>query len=168
MATETWAEMRDAPPWARRVDEAGNRLWPRPQGLRQADLASAIALNLVVLGVASLYPVWLPWTAGVVTTAWGTAVAAVSVGCLATVAGYVLLLTFDSPWMRHAMGLLAAVAALVSTSVVFHVYPFDFARLVGSSWVDHAVHVALFGAMVGMALGIAVRVVRLVFLPARD
>jgi hypothetical protein len=163
MSERTWDQGRAAPSWARKVDEAGHRVWPKRPRERRADAIGAIVGNALVLVIASTYPSWGPWTAGVVTPSFANVVWAVTLTCVVTMAGNTLLLAFPTRTLKHVVDLVSASASLLSTAVVLSVFPFAFARI-GLPWVDLIVWIVLLAALIGIAVGLCVRLVRFAFL----
>jgi hypothetical protein len=118
--------------------------------------------NLIALALFNLYPIWRPWTAGVVSEDWVRILWAADLSFLVQICGNLILLFASPRWLRRLMELAFSVTGLLSVAVFYAVFPLDFSRIVGE-WLNLLFRVLLVLGMVGASIGVVVNLVRFVF-----
>ncbi len=139
------------------------RTWVRrPRERSKGDYAGAVVGNLVGLVIFNLYPVWRPWTHGVVTEDWVRILWAADLSFVAQICGNLILLIVSPRWLARLMELVFAVTGLLSLAVFYAVFPLDFSRIVGE-WLNLLFRVILLVGLAGVSIGVIVSLVRLIF-----
>jgi hypothetical protein len=130
--------------------------------MKRSEIAGNVLGSLVWLAILNLYPFWLPFTLGAVTVEWSRIVWTASIAAVVTIAANLLLFVVRTRSLQHVVGLVTSAASLVSTAVVFEVFPFAFHRL-GLAWIDLVLWIVLLVAIIATVIGIGVRLVRAAF-----
>jgi hypothetical protein len=162
-------ELERARAWGARVAErAKTRSFvPLAPRRRSSEAIGTIVGNSLALLLINTHEVWRPWTLGVVTEQWAQAVATMNLACAVGIAGSALVLMFRSRALPLLVGCALAAASLASAAVVYTVFPFDFGAL-AMAWFDPVMRMILLIGLVGTAIGLVVRIVRLIVGLVRD
>lgn len=132
--------------------------WPSKTFACQA----ALVANLVALVLLNLHPVWLPWTRGVVTDGWARAIWAANLSAVLQIGGNAVLLLTRPPLLERLMRLGFSAATLLTATVFYVSYPFEFSRL-GGAFLDVVGHGVLLLGTVGATVSVLVDFLRLFF-----
>lgn len=136
---------------------------------RPSESVGEIVANVFGLVLVNMHEVWRPLTLGVVTAAWSRTVETISLACVVAITGHAILLVFRSRLLQPLVGCAIAAASLAAATVVYAVFPFDFGAIeLGElGWLGPMFELILLVALIGAAIGLAVRIVRLVIALAR-
>ena len=122
-------------------------------------LAAAIVNALLLLAV-NAHETWRPWTNGVVTDAFLEVLWAVNLALWVQVLGNALLFFTHPLWFRRMAEFGFALVTVVSSAVLYQVFPFDFAAI-QQAWLDVVARIFLIVGIAGGALGMVVAMVRM-------
>jgi hypothetical protein len=150
-------------------DATGTKRWtPKDRVKGPGEYIGAIIGAVIGVIAVNIYPVWQPWTMGVVTDAWPRILWAANLSLVINICGNFMLLFWRPRWLRNFAELVFSAAGLLSIAVFFAVFPLDFSRIVGE-WLNTMMRVILIIGIAGAGIGVVINLVRfLVFSWRKD
>jgi len=127
---------------------------------KAGELVGSAFGNAIVLVVANTVVLWRHLTRGVVLASWTDVLWAVDLSLAVGIALYLSLAFYRPSWFYWFSETAISAAGLVSTIVVFSVFPFDFSQI-GLCWINTAAKALLIVGMAGTAIAIVVNLSRL-------
>lgn len=127
---------------------------------KAGELVGSAFGNAIVLVVANTVVLWRHLTRGVVLASWTDVLWAVDLSLAVGIALYLSLAFYRPSWFYWFSETAISAAGLVSTIVVFSVFPFDFSQI-GLGWINTAAKALLIVGMAGTAIAIVVNLSRL-------
>lgn len=124
-------------------------------GARRFGYLVTIVVELVLLYLANGAP---DWNVPFITNDWPDVLWALNLSLGATLVANVLFLAFDPWWFRRAAQVVLNAFSILSTLVMYRVFPFEFGRPL----YNQVARVALLVAVIALAIAIIVEFVSLV------
>jgi hypothetical protein len=126
---------------------------------RPERLVAGIVVHAALMAALSVHEVWRPWTAGVVTRAFGEVAWAWGLGCAVQMVGNLALLASGARWLRRLVDAACAAAALLGVAGFVRVFPLDLSH--AGEDAEVLARRALLALTLGLAAATAVQVTRL-------
>jgi hypothetical protein len=141
-------------------DATEKKRWaPKERVKGPGDYIGAIIAAVIGVVAVNIYPVWQPWTMGVVTDAWPRILWAANLSAVIQICGSFVLLFWRPRWLRNLAELVFSAAGLLSIAVFFAVFPLDFSHIVGD-WLNTMMRVVLIIGIAGTGIGVVIALVR--------
>lgn len=141
-------------------DTTEKKRWvPKERVKGPGDYIGAIIGAVIGIIAVNIYPVWQPWTMGVVTDAWPRILWAANLSMVIQICGSFVLLFWRPRWLRNFAELVFSAAGLLSVAVFFAVFPLDFSHIVGD-WLNTMMRVILIVGIAGAGIGLIINLVR--------
>jgi hypothetical protein len=128
-----------------------------PRG-RMSDYIFSVIFNIAFLVVVNKVP---DWNIVFITDSFPDILWAVNTSLAVSLAGNLILIFFHPRFLHHLLNAVFAAFALLATSMILSVFPFDFSRVTGE-WLTIAVRIALIVGIVGSAISVVVNIVKAV------
>ncbi|MFT3840738.1 MAG: hypothetical protein QM723_27355 [Myxococcaceae bacterium] len=129
---------------------------------RAVDYVFGALFQLAVLVAINSWPLWLPFTFGVVTPAYEQVVWAANLAALVKLLQCVWLAFTRPQWLLHFTKMMVGVANAISTLAFVAVFPFNFAVFAGP-WMNPLVRGAMLLAILVALVQVLVSAARFIF-----
>jgi hypothetical protein len=123
-----------------------------------SDYIFAVIFNIAFLIVVNKIP---DWNILFITDSYADILWAVNTSLAVSLAGNLILIFFHPRFLHHLLNAVFSVFAILATSVILSVFPFDFSQLT-CEWLTIIVRIALIVGIVGSAISVVVNVVKAV------
>ena len=133
----------------------------RPSGTarrRMSDYIFAVIFNIVFLVVVNKVP---DWNISFITDSFPDILWALNTSIAVSAAGNLVLIFFHPRFLHHLLNAVFSGFAILATSVMLSVFPFDFSEVVGE-WLNTLIRVLLIVGIVGSAIAVVVHLVKAV------
>jgi len=155
------------PPWAKKVDDFGNRFRSpdKPARSRRGEYIWAIIWNVIFLYIVNRVP---HWNLEFITERYMVILWILNANLIIQIAGNILMLFFGMRWVRYLVKIPLEAASFVTLIVMYFLYPFDFSQVGGWHWLDWLLPILFIIGMVVSAFSVLVYAWKLVFRSYRE
>jgi hypothetical protein len=144
------------PGWVRNFEDSGRRWWRRPTEeerarARQAGYVASIVVNAILLVIAHSLPGWgIPF----LTPAFADVLWAIDLSLGTTIIANALYFAYDARWFRGLTLIGLTGLSLLSTVVLYRVFPFDFGDASGDDLARLALTMVIFAIVIAIIVQI--------------
>jgi len=126
---------------------------------KTSELVASIVFGVIFIVAVNAYPLWRPYTQGVVLPSLVLALWAINLSSLAQLAGNLSLLFYRPARFNAAVQLVVSLTSLVCAIVLFVVFPLDFGAI-GLTWLNAVMRIVFIIGMCGAGLAAIVQTVQ--------
>jgi hypothetical protein len=142
-------------------EEKKPRRWvEKPRRSKRGDYIGAIVVSIIMLWVVNKIPGW-HW--GFIRDNYMVILWILNANLLVQIAGNAVMLLLEYRVVRRLGVIATEAASFVTQLVLYYIYPFDFSRYPGLTWLDWFIPLALIIGMVVSAVKVVWSTWRLVF-----
>ncbi|HEY9595036.1 MAG TPA: hypothetical protein VHE79_11195 [Spirochaetia bacterium] len=126
---------------------------------KPSELMVSAVFNIIFLVAVNAYPLWGPYTQGVVLPSFVLVLWAINLSTLVQLAGSVSLLFYRPARFNAFVQLLGSLTSLLCAIVLFVVFPLDFGAI-GIMWLNSVIRIVLIVGMCAAGLAAIVQTVQ--------
>jgi hypothetical protein len=149
------------PPWAKKVDDFGQRHWHKEKPLRsrRGEHIWAIIWNIVFLWIVNKVPDWNLWF---INEHYNAVLIFLNINIYIQIGTHTLMAFLETRWAYHLLKIVSEASKFMLFILLYYLYPFDFSGR-NLAWLDMLIPVFLIITMAITALSVLIHLFRLVF-----